>query len=122
MENKNILAIIPARGGSKSIPKKNIKEFGGKPLIAYPIELAKSISIINKIVVSTDSEEIASIAKKYGAEVPFIRPAELATDEASTLSVLRHCVSFLEKNENEHKEIFSFFPCDCKCFVCDFIC
>ena len=98
--NKNILAIIPARGGSKSIPNKNIKKLGNKPLITYPIELAKSIKVINKIVVSTDSEEIAKVARQYGAEVPFIRPAELAKDETPTLPVLQHCVKFLEGNEN----------------------
>jgi len=98
-KNKNILVIIPARGGSKSIPKKNIKKLGGKPLIAYPIELAKSLKMINKIVVSTDSKEIAKVAKKHGAEVPFIRPAELAEDETPTSPVLHHCVKFLEEKK-----------------------
>jgi CMP-N,N'-diacetyllegionaminic acid synthase len=96
----NILAIIPARIGSKSIPKKNIKKLGGKPLIAYPIELAKSISDINKIVVSTDSKEIAKVAKKYGAEIPFIRTSKLAKDETPILPVLQHCIEYLEKNNN----------------------
>ena len=109
--NKNILAIIPARKGSKSIPNKNLKKLGGKPLIAYPIKLAKSIKIINKVVVSTDSEEIANVAKKYGAEVPFIRPAELAKDETPTLPVLQHCVKFLEENENYKADlILLFYP------------
>lgn len=99
MQNKNILAIIPARGGSKSIPKKNIKFLGGKPLIAYPIELAKSINSINKIVVSTDSEEIAKVAKEYGAEIPFIRNGELAMDQTPMLPVLQHCITFLEEKE-----------------------
>ncbi len=103
--NKNILAIIPARVGSKSIPNKNLKKLGGKPLIFYPIELAKSIETINKIVVSTDSEEIAKVARQYGAEVPFIRPAELAKDETPTLPVLQHCVKFLEENENYKADI-----------------
>ena len=100
MSDKNILVIIPARSGSKGIPDKNIRDLGGKPLIAYPIELAKSIKEINKVVVSTDSEQIANIAKEYGAEVPFIRPAELAKDETPTLPVLQHCIKFLEEKKN----------------------
>lgn len=105
MKQQNILAIIPARGGSKSIPQKNIKMLGGKPLIAYPIELAKSIREINKVVVSTDSKEIAEIAIGYGAEIPFIRPAELAKDATPVLSVLLHCISYLEKEENYKADI-----------------
>jgi N-acylneuraminate cytidylyltransferase len=85
---KSVLAIIPARGGSKGLPGKNIKELCGKPLIAWTIEQAKSCSDIDRIVVSTDDSEIAEIAKKYGAEVPFIRPAELASDTASTIDVI----------------------------------
>jgi len=96
----NILAIIPARGGSKSIPKKNIKDLAGKPLIAYPIELAKSIALINKIVVSTDSTEIAEIARKYGAETPFIRDGALAKDETPMLPVLHHSIKFLEEHQH----------------------
>ena len=116
MINKNIITIIPARGGSKSIPKKNIKELGGKPLIAYPIKYAKSINIINKVVVSTDSEEIANIAKKYGAEIPFMRPVELAEDETPTLPVLQHCIDFLEKNEN-YKPDFIILLCSTSPFL-----
>ena len=71
------LAIIPARGGSKRIPNKNIKEFAGKPLIAYSINAAKASGLFDKIIVSTDSEQVAEIARQYGAEVPFIRPPEL---------------------------------------------
>ncbi len=111
MKNKNILAIIPARGGSKSIPKKNIKLLAGKPLISYPIKLAKSIKEIDRIIVSTDSEEIAEIAKKHGAEVPFIRPAELARDSTPSLPVLQHCVRFLETHENYKADIIlQLFP------------
>jgi len=101
----NIIAIIPARGGSKSIPRKNVKEFSGKPLISYPISLAKSIPAIDKVVVSTDDQEIAAIARACGAEVPFIRPAELAQDETPTLPVLQHCVDHLEKNEGYKADI-----------------
>ena len=76
MQTKAV-AIIPARGGSKRIPKKNIKDFHGKPLIAYSIEVALKSKLFEKVIVSTDDEEIAKVAKEYGAEVPFIRPKEL---------------------------------------------
>lgn len=92
----NIVAIIPARGCSKSIPKKNIKLLAGKPLIAYSIEQAKNSKLINKVVVSTDDDEIAEVAEKYGAEV-IKRPDELATDTAPTEPVLQHAVKELEK-------------------------
>jgi CMP-N,N'-diacetyllegionaminic acid synthase len=100
-----ILAIIPARGGSKSIPNKNIKFLGKKPLIAYPIDLAKSIKEINKIIVSTDSQKIADIAKSFGAEVPFIRPKNLAKDDTPTLPVLQHAVQFCENELNFKPDI-----------------
>jgi CMP-N-acetylneuraminic acid synthetase len=90
-----ILGIIPARGGSKGIRKKNIQPLGPKPLLAYTIEAARK-SLIDRVLVSTDDDEIAAIAKQHGAEVPFIRPAELATDEASSLSVLLHALHFCE--------------------------
>lgn len=88
------IAIIPARGGSKRIPRKNIKEFHGKPLIAYSIEAAKQSGCFGKIIVSTDDLEIAEIAKKYGAEVPFIRPKDISDDYATTLDVINHAVKF----------------------------
>lgn len=100
MKKSNILAVIPAREGSKSIPKKNMKMLGNKPLVAYPIELAKSIKDINKIVVSTDSDKIAEISKKYGADVPFLRPSALAEDDTPTFPVIKHCIEFLERNES----------------------
>jgi len=96
-EEKKVLCVIPARGGSKGIPGKNIKLLGGKPLIAYPIELAKNVNGIDRVIVSTDSEEIADIAKAFGAEVPFIRPAQLAEDKTPTQPVLKHAVQELEK-------------------------
>jgi len=86
-----ILGITPARGGSKGIPRKNIKEIAGKPLIAWTIEAAKKSQFLNRYVVSTEDEEIAHVCEDYGAEVLW-RPPGLATDEASTLSVLRHVV------------------------------
>ena len=99
MKIKNILAIIPARGGSKTILKKNIKKMCGKPLIYYPIRLAKSIKAINRIVVSTDSKEIAKVARKFGAYVPFLRPSGLSKDDTPMLPVLQHCIRYLKDNE-----------------------
>lgn len=98
--NKKILAIIQARGGSKSIPKKNIYPLAGKPLIAWTIEAAKNAKLVNRVIVSTDDEEIALVSKKYGAEVPFVRPAEFATDEAKSIGLLRHALEWLKEHEN----------------------
>jgi len=87
-----MVAIIPARGGSKGLPGKNIKTLCGKPLIAYTIEAAQNSKLIDKVIVSTDSQEIASVATKYGAEVPFMRPGELATDDAKARDVFLYTV------------------------------
>ncbi len=96
-----ILAIIPARGGSKSVPGKNIRELNGKPLIAYTIESAKKIKDkFHRIIVSTDDEKIAEISKTYGADVPFIRPSDLATDKTPTYPVLQHAVHFVENQDS----------------------
>ncbi len=97
---KKTVAIIPARGGSKGIPDKNIINLCEKPLIAYAIEAGLAASSVNRIIVSTDDEEIANIAKEYGAEVPFVRPAELAEDNTPDLPVYRHLVEWLHDNEN----------------------
>lgn len=97
MKNHKILALIPARGGSKGIPGKNIKLLAGKPLIAYTIEAAKNCDSISRVVVSTDSQEIASVAVQYGADVPFLRPAELASDTAMTMDAVIHMIKGLEK-------------------------
>ena len=94
------VAIIPARGGSKRIPRKNIKEFHGKPLIAYSVEVALASKLFEKVIVSTDDEEIAKVAKEYGAEVPFLRPKELSDDFTGTEDVINHTVEYL-KNNNE---------------------
>jgi len=91
------VAIIPARGGSKRIPRKNIKPFHGKPLIAYSIEAALKSGLFDKVIVSTDDEEIAEVAKTYGAEVPFIRPKELSDDFSGTAAVIDHALSWLDK-------------------------
>lgn len=98
------LAIIPARGGSKGIPKKNIKEIAGKPLIAWSIEQALNSKEIDRVIVSTDCESIAEVARKYGAEVPFMRPAHLAVDTAATEPSLVHCLEWLAVHENYHPE------------------
>lgn len=99
--NKKILAIVPARGGSKGLPGKNIKQLIDKPLIAWSIQQALESKYVNDVIVSTDSEEIAAVAKQYGARVPFLRPAYLAQDDSSTADVLAHMITELEKI-NEH--------------------
>jgi N-acylneuraminate cytidylyltransferase/CMP-N,N'-diacetyllegionaminic acid synthase len=104
-KNKKFLAIIPARGGSKGIKNKNIVELKGKPLISYTIEEAKKCGIFDKIIVSTDSPEIAKISEKYGAEVPFLRPKKLAIDTASTVDVILHALDYF-KAESEHYDYF----------------
>lgn len=100
-----ILAIIPARGGSKGIPKKNIKIFGGVPLIVHSIKTAQEVGLITRVIVSTDSVEIAKIAKEYGAEIPFMRPASLAEDDTTDLPVFKHCLEWLKLNENYYPDI-----------------
>ena len=99
MEEK-ILAILTARGGSKGVPRKNIRPVCGKPLIAYSIETALQVrDQLYRIIVSTDDAEIAEISRQYGAEVPFLRPAELAADKTPTLPVLQHAVRFVEEED-----------------------
>lgn len=88
------LAVIPARGGSKRIPRKNVKEFCGKPIIAWSIEAALQSDCFDEVVVSTDDAEIAEIAHNYGATVPFIRPADLSDDHTGTIAVVRHAVEW----------------------------
>ncbi|MBN2896303.1 MAG: pseudaminic acid cytidylyltransferase [Campylobacterales bacterium] len=90
------IAIIPARGGSKRIPRKNIKPFFGKPMIAYSIEAARACALFDRIVVSTDNEEIADTAKSLGAEVPFMRPQALSNDHTPTIPVIAHAIEALE--------------------------
>lgn len=101
----NILAVIPARSGSKSVPHKNIRKINGKPMMAYSIEHAQKSKYINRIIVSTDSMEYAQIAKEYGAEVPFLRPAEFATDTALDYDVFNHVLTELKKQENYEADI-----------------
>ncbi|HAS1172129.1 TPA: acylneuraminate cytidylyltransferase family protein, partial [Enterobacter cloacae] len=93
------IALIPARGGSKRLPDKNIKLLNGKPLIAWTIIAARESGLFDDIIVSTDSENIASLAKKFGANVPFIRPQNLSDDTATTAEVVRHAVDFIQQAE-----------------------
>jgi len=99
-KGNTILCVIPARGGSKGLPGKNIKDLAGRPLIAHSIEQAKRSRYVDRVIVSTDSGEIADIARSFGADVPFLRPAELATDTSSTIDVLLHAMDWMEMKEN----------------------
>ena len=98
------LALVPARGGSKGIPRKNIRNFAGYPLIAWSIAAAKQASCVTRVIVSTDDEEIAVVAREYGAETPFLRPSELAQDQTTDLPVFEHALDWLERNENYKPE------------------
>ena len=99
MANKDIIALIPARSGSKGVPNKNIMLFNGLPLLAYSIVVAKKSKLIDRVIVSTDSQEYAEIAIKYGAEVPFLRPKELAGDYSTDQEFISHAIDWFEKNE-----------------------
>ena len=99
MKEQKTLAVITARGGSKGIPQKNIRPLLGKPLIVYTIQAALKSKTLNKLIVSTDDETIANVSREYGAEVPFIRPKHLATDTATSLSVLQHAANYLSEKE-----------------------
>jgi len=103
----NRVAIIPARGGSKRIPRKNVKNFCGKPMIAWSIEAAKASGCFDKIIVSTDDREIADVAEQWGAETPFLRPNDLADDYTGTLPVIRHAVEWL----NDHTMTLDYACC-----------
>lgn len=105
INKKNIVAVIPAKGFSRSLPNKNIKKLLGKPLIYYSIKAALESKLIDRVILSTDSQEMAKIARRYGAEAPFLRPAILATDTAHTPPVIEHTLKFLEKKENYHADI-----------------
>lgn len=96
---KNILGLIPARGGSKGLPRKNIKPLSGKPIIAWTIEQALASRYLDRLIVSTDDEEIAEVSRKYGAEIPFMRPKELAEDNAKGIDVVLHAIDWLMKND-----------------------
>lgn len=103
--NRAILALIPARGGSKGVPRKNIIPIAGKPLIAYSIQQATASKLINRVIVSTDDHEIAEIAREWGAEVPFIRPDWCAQDMSPDIDVFRHALTWLREQENYIPEV-----------------
>jgi N-acylneuraminate cytidylyltransferase len=105
MTNPEVLAIIPARGGSKRIPRKNLRPFAGHPLIAYSIAAALQAETVTRVLVSTDDNEIAEIARRYEAETPFLRPAELADDRTTDLPVFQHALTWLAEHEKYHPEI-----------------
>ena len=105
---KNVVAILGARGGSKGLPGKNIHPFLGKPLIYWTIKALQDAKIIDRIIVSTDDDKIAAVAKQYGCEVPFIRPEDLSGDFATTESMLKHAVDWLEEHEKYHVDIVVF--------------
>ncbi len=94
----NILAIIPARSGSKSVPHKNIRQIADRPMLAYSIDHAQKSKYINRIILSTDSSQYAEIGKRYGAEIPFLRPEEYALDDSLAIDVFYHCLTFLAKD------------------------
>src|SRR5512147_978759 len=100
-----ILALIPARGGSRGIPRKNIRNFAGYPLIAWSIAAAKKAACVTRVIVSTDDPEIAAVAREYGAETPFLRPAEFAQDNTTDLPVFEHALTWLEENEGYRPEV-----------------
>jgi len=104
-KGEKVVAIIIARGGSKSIPRKNVLPLKGKPLVAWPIDLAKTIERVDRVIISTDDDEIMEISKKHGAEVLFKRPPELSDDEITTLPVLQHCIKFLEEKERYKPDV-----------------
>ncbi|MCR5119558.1 MAG: pseudaminic acid cytidylyltransferase [Lachnospiraceae bacterium] len=110
MENKKRLAVITARGGSKRIPKKNIRDFLGKPIISYSIETAISCGIFDEVMVSTDSKEIAELAESYGAKVPFMRSEKTADDHATTAEVLKEVVEEYEKRGMFFDELCCIYP------------
>lgn len=105
---RGVVAIIPARGGSKGLLKKNIRLLNEKPLISYTIQDAKKSKKIDRVIVSTDDEEIALISKKEGAEVPFLRPSNLSDDEATSEVALKHAIEWLSKNESYNPDIIAY--------------
>ena len=104
------IAFIFARGGSKGLPGKNIRHLGGKPLIAWSIELALAVNRIDRVIVSTDSEEIAAVAREYGAEVPFIRPAEMARDNSPEWLAWRHALNYFRESTGALPEVMVSVP------------
>jgi len=106
----NVVALICARGGSKGLPGKNVRPLGGVPLIAWSIRQAKAVSRIRRVIVSTDSEEISAVARDAGAEVPFMRPAELAQDTSPERAVWRHALEYLKATEGAYPDVLIVVP------------
>ncbi len=105
VNSPQVLAIVPARGGSKSIPRKNVRPFAGHPLLAYSVAAGLQARSVDRVIVSTEDEAIAEVARRYGAEVPFLRPAELALDDTPDLPVFQHALRWLEEHEGYRPEI-----------------
>ena len=110
INGERLLALIGARGGSKGVPGKNIKLLGGKPLIAWTIEAALKSDYIDRLIVSSDSNDIINISRKFGADTPFIRPSELATDEAVQEDAILHAMEWTEKNDKPYKYLMVLQP------------
>lgn len=108
MAKPYVLALIPARGGSKGLPGKNVRPIAGKPMLAYSVEAAVKSPLVSRTIVSTDDERIAAVAREYGADVPFMRPPELATDLAPTEPVLVHALKYVEETEGQPVDIVLF--------------
>ena len=104
-QNFKVLALIPARGGSKGIPGKNIRLLAGKPLIAHSIEQAKASKYVDRVIISTDDEKITQVAREFGAEVPFMRPAEIAQDLTPDFPAFEHCLDWLKEYEGYEPDI-----------------
>lgn len=100
-----VLAVIPARGGSKGIPRKNLAVVDGQPLIAHTIRTAKSCSGLTRVIVSTDDDEISAVARQHGAEVPFVRPRKLSTDQAKSADVVLHALNTIEQEEGRRYDV-----------------
>lgn len=111
INGKIVLAIIPARGGSKGIPRKNIKDLCGKPLIAWTIEEALKSKYIDRLIVSTEDKEIAEISREYAAEVPFMRPKKLSEDDTPGIEALLHCINWLKNNQNYYPDYVCTLQC-----------
>ena len=111
INGKTVLAIIPARGGSKGVPRKNIKNLCGKPLIIWTIGEGLKSKYIDRIIVSTEDEEIAEMSKKHGAEVPFMRPKELSEDDTPGAEPLLHCINWLKNNEDYYPDYICTLQC-----------
>ncbi|HBF67002.1 MAG TPA: acylneuraminate cytidylyltransferase family protein [Candidatus Magasanikbacteria bacterium] len=106
----NIIGVIPARGGSKGVPKKNIKPLAGRPLLAWTIDAARASRHITRLIVSTDSQEIADVARECGAEIPFLRPAVISGDLATDVQFLQHAIHFLKEKEGYEPDIVLRLP------------